>query len=113
LTLTYETNKNRDVYKHTVTLPNGWITEDNVLCLIPDSEYTSVPRLVEMANKQLREYEFPEPLNSKTILPLLVKARRWVHPDYLALEFWPPNAVTKERTAGWVMIYLIDLEKML
>lgn len=112
MTKAHETNKDRSVYRHIVTLPNSYVTEYGSLILIPDSDYTSVPRLAEMANLALKEAEYPFLFTSVSILPYLKDSKVWVDNNYLAQEEWPKAAISKEQTTESKMIYMIDLEKV-
>lgn len=109
--MSHKTNKRRDIYRHTIEMANSWTTEYGVVILIPDSEFTSIPRLVEMANRELKiggyDYRFTTP----SIIPHLKK--RWVADEYLHLDEWHKGAVRESSPGiGYVCVYMIDMEKV-
>ena len=92
-----------------LVIPEAWITEWNVLFVIP-SPYGDQAKAAARANKVLAEWDYPITLNATTFR----RARRvlWVDPAVIADEQWPASGYSSERVEGWVKVYRIDLDNL-
>lgn len=108
----HDTNKDRAQYRHITYLPNSYVNQHSVLIIIPDSDRTSLPRLVEMGNLALKEADYPFLFTSSSIMAYLKGAKVWVSNDCLALEQWPASAMSREPKSDSKMIYMIDVSDM-
>lgn len=89
-----------------LTIPDAWITEWNVLFVVPSDP----AKAAERANVVLSELDYPITMTAWDFRPASI--RRWVDPAVIADEQWPDSGYSDEPVDGWVKVYRIDLDTL-
>lgn len=92
-----------------VKIPDAWITEWNVLFVIPSAR-DDWGRASQSANAVLAEWDYPIQITPGDLRDHAES--RWVDPAVIEQETWPDSGYSPERVDGWVEVYRVDIEDL-